>query len=312
MKILFPFCAVATLLLLPVASEAKITRTVEKTFSVQPGGHLTAATQGGDITIRTGDTATVQVTAKQVIRASTENEADELLANLELKLEQQGNDVTATAKYEKNKAGFNWGQIPVTVSFTIVVPRQYDLQLNTSGGDIAVADLTGKVRARTSGGDLNFARIDGDLDASTSGGDVFLREGTARTKLSTSGGDVVVERAGGPTEVSTSGGDITLNAVKELISANTSGGDIKAVLTGPLSQNTTLSTSGGDIRVTLPKGTGLRLDASTSGGSVDASGLTITIEKGGSGKHSLVGAVNGGGPLLKVRTSGGEIKVRTE
>jgi len=44
---------------------------------------------------------------------------------------------------------------------------------------------------------------------------------------------------------------------------------------------------------------------------VNASGLTITIEKGGTGKSRLVGAVNGGGPLLKLRSSGGDVTVHS-
>ena len=40
--------------------------------------------------------------------------------------------------------------------------------------------------------------------------------------------------------------------------------------------------------------------------------LKRTIEKGAIGKSRLVGSVNGGGPLLKLRTSGGDINVRAE
>ena len=120
-----------------------------------------------------------------------------------------------------------------------------------------------------------------------------------------------MDRAGGPTEVSTSGGDVTLKSVEQLISASTSGGDVHATLTGPIKQNTQLSTSGGDVTVEIAKSTAFHLDASTSGGDVRADGITITIEKGGSGKNKLVGAVNGGGPELKLRSSGGDIKVRT-
>ena len=59
-------------------------------------------------------------------------------------------------------------------------------------------------------------------------------------------------------------------------------------------------------------GAGFELDASTSGGDVRAEGLTITIAKGGVGKSRLAGSVNGGGPILKLRSSGGDISVRTE
>ncbi len=313
MKSLIPLLTLGALLASPASLSAKITRTVEKTFAVQPGGNLKASTQGGDITIKTADVNEVHITAKQVIRASTDKEADEILEDLALTFEQSGNDVTAEAKYEKSGIGMHWGSWPpVQVSFTVTVPKNFNLNLNTSGGDIAVASLKGDVRARTSGGSLQFERIDGDIDGHTSGGDIVLTEGTARAKLGTSGGNIHIERAGGPTEVSTSGGDIVINSVAQLISASTSGGNVKATLTEPLKQDTVLSTSGGDVRVHVVKGTGFLLDASTSGGDVNAAGLTITIDKGGVGKSRLVGSVNGGGPRLKLRSSGGDITIKTD
>ncbi|HWA28593.1 MAG TPA: DUF4097 family beta strand repeat-containing protein [Lacunisphaera sp.] len=312
MKLLSRFLLLAIAVISPLALQAKITRTLDKTFAVQPGGNFKGTTQGGDITIKTSDSAEVQIHVQQVVRASTEAEADEILAKLTLDFSQSGNDVTAEAKYEKRTPG-NWfgNWPPVTVSFVVTVPKNFNLNLNTSGGDIKVASINGNVRARTSGGDLEFARVDGDLDASTSGGDITLKEGTARAKLGTSGGDITVDRAGGPTEVSTSGGDIKLNSVAQLISASTSGGDVHAVITEPLTRDTVLSTSGGDVEVELVKNAGFQLDAATSGGDVNASGLTITIEKGGTGKSKLVGSVNGGGHLLKLRSSGGDVTVRT-
>lgn len=310
MKLLPPLFLGAALLAVPVLLPAKITRTVEKTFPVQPGGNLKAVTQGGDITIRTADSPQVQVEVKQVVRASTEQEADEILSQLNLAFEHSGNDVTVEARYEKRGPGSWFGSWPpVSVSFVITVPTSYNLNLNTSGGNIQVASVTGNVRARTSGGNLEFARIAGDLDAGTSGGDITLKEGTARAKLHTSGGDIEVDRAGGPTEVSTSGGDISLKSVAELLSATTSGGDVEAVITGPIKRDLTLRTSGGRVKVEVAKGTGFHLDASTSGGNVRADGITITLEKGANGKNRLVGAVNGGGPQLELRSSGGDISI---
>ncbi len=312
MKTLSCLLTVGALLAVSASVEAKIVRTVEKTFAVQPGGTFTGSTQGGDIKVTSGDVAEVRVVARQTIRADSEQEADELLKDLEFRLEQQGNDVVAVAKYERKKIlGWkNWP--PVSVDYTVTVPRTYNLDLNTSGGDIGVGNLTGTVKARTSGGDLKFAKIDGNIEGRTSGGDVRLEEGTATAKLHTSGGNIYVGRAGGPTSVSTSGGNIKLESVEELISATTSGGNIAASITGPIKQDTELGTSGGQVVVRVKKGLGFKLDASTSGGDVDAEGLTLTIEKGGMGKSKLVGDVNGGGPRLKLRSSGGDIKVRAE
>ncbi len=312
MKSLTRLLLLAVTLATPLVLSAKIVRTVDRTFTVQPGGQLKASTQGGDVVIKTADTSEVRIHAKQVIRTDSEKDADEILSKLTLTFEQSGNDVTAEAKYEKRSAGSWFGNWPpVNVSFEITVPKNYNLTLNTSGGDVSVASVNGNVHARTSGGDMKFARVEGDIDAGTSGGNITLDEGTARAKLSTSGGDIRVNRAGGPTEVSTSGGDIELKSVANLISATTSGGDVRADITGPLTQDTLLSTSGGEVVVKVAKGTGFQLDASTSGGDVRADGLTITIEKGGSGKSRLSGSVNGGGPKLKLRSSGGNVSIRS-
>ena len=302
---------IGTLLAAPALLQAKITRNVDKTYTVQPGGNFKALTSGGDITIKTADISEVRITAREIIKASTDAEADELLKKLELRLEQSGNDVLAEAKYESG-AGLHWGGQSVIVSFIVTLPAKFNADLHTSGGDIAVASLTGKVKARTSGGNLSFERIEGDLDGGTSGGDITLKEGTARAQLSTSGGNIRVARAGGPTEVETSGGDIVLESVADLIGAHTSGGNVHAFLTAPLQHDVKLSTSGGNVEVKIGKTVAFLLDASTSGGDVDATGLTLTIEKGGVGKSHLVGAINGGGPRLKLRTSGGDIRVHAE
>lgn len=311
MKILSLF-ALGSLLIVPLAVQAKIVRHVEKTFAVQPGGTFRALTQGGNIEITTGEVSEVRIDAKQTFQTDSDKEADAILADLTFRLEQQGNDVVAESRYEKKATGWfrNWP--PVTVSYTVTLPREFHADVKTSGGNIQIGNLKGNVKARTSGGNLTFAKIDGELDAHTSGGNIRLEEGTAQAQLHTSGGNIIVERAGGPTSVSTSGGDIVLRSVAQLVSARTSGGNVRATITGPIKQDTELSTSGGEVVVNLPKNVGFMLEARTSGGEVDAAGLTITIEKGGAGKRRLVGAVNGGGPRLKLLTSGGDIKIRAD
>ena len=300
------------LALTPALAHAKIERTVEKTFTVQPGGLLKVDTQGGQIQVESSADATVKVVAKEKIRASSEAEADEILKKLTLTIEQQPEGVTASAAYEKGVSGFHFGSWPpVQVDFIVTVPINYNVELKTSGGDVTVGDLQGKVSARTSGGDISLGKIAGDIRASTSGGNVHLVEGAAMVKLGTSGGNIRVGRAVGPTDLDTSGGNIEVKSVENTLHASTSGGDVSATIAGALKGPCKLSTSGGQVRVTVDKSAVFDLDASTSGGGVDATGLTITIEKGGAGRSRLAGQVNGGGPLLKLRSSGGDIAVRT-
>ena len=285
--------AAGLLAVLPLSTQAKIVRTVEKSFTVQPGGTFRAETSGGDIVIKSGPGDQVHIVARQAIRAKTEEKADELLAKLELTIEQQGNDVVAKSKYP-GKSGLTITGIwpPVTVDFEVTIPEKFNLDLRTSGGDIVTGDLQGEVAAHTSGGDVVLGRIDGEVQAHTSGGDIMLGAATGAVKLHTSGGDIRV----GP--------------VAAAIDASTSGGDIEARFEGGPRADCSLRTSGGDVDVEVGATAAFQLNASTSGGDVEIRNITVAVESGGFGKSKLVGAVNGGGPLLKLRTSGGDITVK--
>ncbi len=311
MKSLIPLLTLGALLAVPAVLQAKITRTVEKTFTVQPGGNLKVRTSGGDIKVLTGPGNDVKVTAIEQIHADTDSKADELLKDLELTIEQQGNNVTATAKYEKSMGWHIGNWPPVNVSFTVVVPVRYNVDLGTSGGDVALESINGHARLRTSGGNLKIDRVEGEVDGGTSGGDISLHEGTANVKLSTSGGNIHVDRAGGEADLSTSGGDIVINSVQGRLTAATSGGDVRASIEGALKGDCKLTTSGGTVVVNVDKAAAFDLKAHTSGGDVDAAGITISIDKGGLRRSSLAGKVNGGGPELYLGSSGGDIRIRT-
>jgi hypothetical protein len=293
----------------PAPAQSRLERLVEKQFTVDAPGTLRVETAGGAIRVSPTTDSVVRIVAKQRIRASTEAEADELLKKLELTLEQQGNDVRAVARYERRGPGFHFGSWPpVQVDFEIHAPAAFATELSTSGGGITVGDLTGQVRARTSGGSITLGRLGGAVDASTSGGNISLAEAGGPVDLKTSGGNLSVGRVSGPASLSTSGGSIKIESAEGRLRAHTSGGSIRAGIAGALRDECSLSTSGGSVRVAVDRSAAFRLDASTSGGHVDAEGLTLTLEKSGRGR--LAGTVNGGGPLLKVRTSGGSISVR--
>lgn len=299
--------AAGLLALVPITAHAKIERVVEKTFTVQPGELLRVETQGGNIRVDSTETNQVRVVAKQRIKASSDAEADELLEDLTLTIEQDGQGVLAKAKYERRV----WGSQPVSVDFTVTVPARYNVAVKTSGGDVKVGDLDGKVDARTSGGNVSLGKITGEVDAHTSGGNVSLVEGTGQVTLGTSGGNVRVDRAIGETHLETSGGDIEVKSVEGRVNASTSGGNVSANIHGSLKQDCVLRTSGGRVKAVVDRTAAFQLDASTSGGGVHAEGLTITIDKGGAGRSRLSGKVNGGGPVLKLHTSGGDVVIET-
>lgn len=293
-----------------LTASARIERVIERSFTVNGPGTLNVETHGGGIRVQPSNDSVVHVKALQKIRASTDAEADELLKKLTLTFDQAGNDVRVYSKYEDKPLGFHFGSWPpVQVEFVITAPASFAHELRTSGGSITVGDFAGKANLRTSGGSIKAGKMGGEVHARTSGGSITLDAARGAVDLDTSGGSITVGRVDGPADLSTSGGSIKIESVVGAMRAKTSGGGIRAAIVGPLKEDCLLSTSGGSVRVNVDKAASFRLDASTSGGSVDAEGLTITMEKGAAGRSRLAGAVNGGGPLLKLRTSGGGISV---
>ena len=291
-------------------ASAKIERTVEKSFSVTGAGKLRVETQGGEIRVSPSNDSVVRVTARQKINASSDAEADELLKKLDLSFEQSGNDVHVVSKYERQPSGFHFGSWPpVQVDVIVTLPADYATELRTSGGAIVVGDLNGKADLRTSGGRIKLGRMGGAVDAHTAGGDISLDGARGSAELHTSGGNIAVGRVEGSADISTSGGGIKIESVAGALKAHTSGGSIRASIAGSLAQDCSLITSGGGVSVSVDKSAAFRLDASTSGGSVDAPGLALTVEKPERNRSRLAGNVNGGGPVLKLRSSGGSIRV---
>lgn len=291
------------------SAHAKIERTVEKSFPVTAAGALLVSTGGGNIQVQPSADSVVKVVAKLKFNTDSEAEADEVQKKLTLTIEQTGNDVLAETKYEPRPTGFfrsSWP--PVHVDFVITAPASFTSELKTSGGNIVVGSLEGKVNARTSGGDIRLGMIGAGVDASTSGGNVNLGGAKADVKLHTSGGNISVGPVSGAADLETSGGNIRIDAVEKSVRARSSGGDITATLKGPLKSDCELRTSGGNVTAWIDRTAAFKLDASTSGGRVSAEGFAIDLAK--SSRSKLAGDVNGGGPSLTLKSSGGDITVK--
>lgn len=308
-KTTFLFAAACSAAVFSTTAQAKIERTVEKTFQVQSGAKLSVETSGGRVRVEPGDVQSVRIVARQIFpKADTDAEADAIAKSLNLVMKQSGNAVNASAKYTKR----TWGGPPVYVEFDVTVPRSCDATLATSGGDVSVGDLAGAVKVRTSGGDVALGTIDGPVNAHTSGGNVKLAGCTQGAALETNGGNIEAGPVALDLQITTSGGDIKINGAQGPVNAHTSGGTISANL-ARISDKCVLSTSGGNVKVQLDKSSALLLDAKTSAGRVWTNDdLQIATLAGGYGKSRLAGKVNGGGPLVKLRTSGGDIDVKAQ
>ena len=210
------------------------------------------------------------------------------------------------------------------VDYHIAVPKQFSANVSTAGGPITVSALKGEVIAHSSGGPLRFDHIEGPVNGTTSGGGITLNATKGRViahtsggpihmtditgdvEASTSGGGISIEGASGRVKAHTSGGPINATDIGGPIDASTSGGGVTASLSGPPKGECRFYSSGGPIVVKLPSGSRVNLDASSSGGGVSTD---FPVEFHSDNRNELRTALNGGGPLLYVHTSGGGIRI---
>jgi hypothetical protein len=310
--LLFSFCLLIALLCLfaNCIIYGNIEDRVTKVFTVGQGGTLTLECDLGSIAVRGEETDSVEVEILREVRTSDEKKAEEILKDYDIQFSPKGPDVSIQAKYKKRGLRGFWNNIGkyLRVKYMIIVPSEYNVDLQTKGGSISVQDLRGEVKSNTSGGGLNFDNIDGNIYGRTSGGSIKIGTVKGSTDIHTSGGSITIRLAEGPVDAQTSGGSITVEEVMGTIKAHTSGGSVKATITRQPESDCRLTTSGGTITVFLSDDFDLNLNAETSGGNVQAD-FPIALS-GDLSKRSIQGRMNGGGPELYLRSSGGSIYLK--
>jgi len=276
-------------------------RTFDERFNAPPGGQLIVNADTGGVVVAGHDSRELTVHAQM-------SGTSEFLARLEVSAVQSATGVTVTARLTRRNwfDWFMWGT--QRVHFMIEVPRDYPVDVNTSGGGIDVTHLKAALHARTSGGGIELHDVVGSIDTRTSGGGIRATQLDGPTVLHTSGGSIVVDHATGELEVRTSGGGIHLDDIDGRVTATTSGGGVTAVMRS--NRGISLRTSGGGISLLLPASVHASIDAHTSGGhAVSAIPLSTTeIAE----RNWLRGTINGGGQPIVLRTSGGGIRIAAD
>ncbi|MGO9127089.1 MAG: DUF4097 family beta strand repeat-containing protein [Terriglobales bacterium] len=211
-----------------------------------------------------------------------------------------------------------------------------DVSLHTGGGSIKVVSAKGKIVAEsgggsvivvsglqgaeleTGGGSIQVERCAGKVTATTGGGSIDLGEIGGAAEIETGGGSIRLASAKGPVKAETGGGSIELLGVPSA-RAETGAGGIEArfVAAGGERSDSVLETSAGDITVYLASNVHLSIRASievANGHRIESEFPEIKVttegEDDGSRTVTAEGDLNGGGPVLKVRTTTGDISFR--
>ncbi len=209
-----------------------------------------------------------------------------------------------------------------------------DVSVETGGGSIRIRSAGGHVAASSGGGSIEVLSAGQAVSAETGGGSIRVQKCGAEVRVESGGGNLEVGEAGGPVIAQTGGGSIRVVSAQGRVSAGSGGGSIHltgltrgvqvetgagsiiAEFAGGASLTPSmLETSSGDVTVYLPANVGVTIRGAIESGSKnslrsDFSELRVVSESDqqwGPREVLVEGKINGGGPLLKIRTTTGNI-----
>lgn len=189
----------------------------------------------------------------------------------------------------------------------------------TAGGEIFVHQASGPVHAATAGGNIRVDRALGKVFARTAAGLIQVQQADGEVTAESFGGAIQVNAANG-VRCDSAGGPIRLKNVGGPLRASTSAGSILAeLLSGNRIEDSMLSTNAGDVTVFIASN--LPLTVSARNESAGALGRIIsdfpeihvrTASVAGATPVIAEGALNGGGPVLRINVVGGTIYLRRQ
>lgn len=225
-----------------------------------------------------------------------------------------------------------------------------NLSARTAGGDITIGTVDGNARCATAGGKITANLVRGEANFETGGGDLSAQEVGGLVHASTMAGSIRIRRAGSAVIASTGGGPIDVGQAQGVVTAKNSAGPVQvgsakgvrcesvgavhldnisgsmrvttaigsiiaSLLAGKPIADSFLSTGKGDITVFIPSNVGVTIRAQNElSDSIrrivsDFPGVSVRVE---GGQVIAEGAVNGGGPILRISGTGGTIFIKRQ
>ncbi len=231
---------------------------------------------GGDITIAGWDKDVVSVDVYFKGRDDEKCKVD---------IDETTSGVSISSRYEGRRRNHS-----TSLRFEVSVPKKFNLELDSKGGDFVISNVEGDLAGTTMGGALELTQLKGKVNFHTMGGKVTLTKSDVDGEVKTNGGKVLLEDVTGNVNGHSMGGAIIYRNVTDR-SGSSTGSVVK------------ISTMGGEINVSdAPHGA----DVSTMGGDVRIHSATNFAKAKTMGGDITIDKVDG---WVRAETMGGDVDV---
>ena len=225
-----------------------------RSYPLSAGGEVRIVNTNGRIDVEGVDGSTVEVRAERIARGATDAAARELLPRIVIKEEKKPDLVSLETE---RMSGIMFGAA-FEVRYHVRAPKNAEINVTNTNGQVALTALDGKVRAHTTNGGVNGKSLGGGVDARSTNGGVTIdmaSVGADNISLRTTNGGVTLtlpDGAKATLSASCTNGGINVSSLENLDVSDQSRRRLEARLNGG-GTAIELRTTNGGIRV-RPRG----------------------------------------------------------
>jgi len=294
----------------------------EQSLDVTEPATLDVSTLRGKIDVTAGEPGRIVVTGAVTVRlgwnvpVNAVDLAQKVAANPPIQRDTQTITLRPPADPTAQRA--------VTVSYQVRVPANTRVQAVSDSGATSVRGVSGTVVVRTQSGAIELMQLGDATEVTTGSGSVAIDGvgGALTVTTSSSGvvgrslrGDVHVRTGSGSVEaelsgegnadVETSSSAIRIIGVRGALRVSTQSGRVS--VSGVPNRSWTAYSGSGSLEIAIDSSSSFSLGAMTGSGSVSVDGATV---QGSVSKREVSGDIGAGGPLVRVSSRSGSIRVR--
>ena len=253
-----------------IPSTIELTEKIDITLKGKSGMRIIVDHSFGDIEVRRGSNDKITIKGEKRVTADDKQDAEEFIKKMQLKIEEKTNKVEIKTEYPKDKEDIN----SFSISYTLEIPEDIDLNIENSFGDIDLNGLKGAFNVSNSFGELTakflegeiqlnnkfdklnadnlkgnpkitnqhgslkISNVYGDLTANSGFGEIKVADVTGRARITGGHGSMTVERVGATTYLTNEFGAIICREIKGDLFINNKHSSVEAEeISGDVSVN---------------------------------------------------------------------------
>jgi hypothetical protein len=334
------------------AYSATVTKEVKKKVTVDGETVLHVKnTRGETIIVGKEGIREIFIEATKIVKTKDKEKAQKLLDQLTFEVETDGDEILIIARHPEGKKEkrsiwslFKGLHHRTSIDFTIEIPKDFDVKVSSTSGDVQISSIGGDAKIYGTSGDLRVRQIGGSSFLELTSGNVEIKDVTEQVNVKLSSGSAFIDGAGkglllaatsgdveafnigGDAEVKlvsgdlvlvdcegdlssvSSSGDMVIKNIGGSVDVSSSSGDVEIFLTPAEMRKYNLATCSGDVKVFYLNNLdlGFLLDINTMSGAIEGD-MEIKLDK--VSRRHLKGTVGNGKSQLLITTASGDVSI---